>query len=246
MPQSFPLLDLHEDLLLHINRRDLYPANHWQTNFDFLKRNQVKATFATAFPVPPKENFFDPASNDMIESDFAQYLSYCETHPEWMIVKTKADLELLFQRNDRHGLILHIEGLNVVSDADWPRLEKWYDMGWRSLGLVWNLTNPLGGGTKDSTTGLTMLGARMIEWLQAHHMVVDFAHMNAPTFADALKIVKGPIVISHGNACALCPNPRNYTDEQLRLVAERGGIVGVFFAKTYLTGSRPAVIEDVV
>jgi membrane dipeptidase len=77
-------------------------------------------------------------------------------------------------------------------------------------------------------------------------MIVDFAHMNAPTFADALRVVRGPIIVSHGNAAACCPNPRNYSDEQLRSIAERGGVVGVFFAKTFVTGAQPAVIADVV
>lgn len=248
MSASYPLIDLHEDLLLHINRRDLYP-DHWQTNFDMLERCDVRVTVATAFPVPPGENYFDPVSNDLIEKDFRAYGTHCQANDRWTLVRAAEDVRRCVQSHGPHGLLLHIEGLNVVGSGDWDRLERWYDLGWRSLGIVWNKTNPLGGGTQDAdpTHGLTPLGAEMLRWLQERRMVVDFAHMNAPTFADALRVVRGPIIVSHGNAAACCSNPRNYTDDQLRQVAKSGGVVGVFFAKTYVTGRElPGTIADVV
>lgn len=248
MPAPYSIIDLHEDLLLHIQRRDLYP-DHWQTNFAMLERCNVRVTVATAFPVPPQENYFDPVSNDMIEADFRTYGEHCQNNDRWTIIRAKADVQRCLAAGGPHGLLLHIEGLNVVSPDDWSRLEAWHAMGWRSLGMVWNTTNPLGGGTQDTDpmSGLTAFGAEMLAWLQERHMIVDFAHMNAPTFADALRRVRGPIVVSHGNAAACCPNPRNYTDDQLRQVAASGGVVGVFFAKTYVTGrDRPASIDDVV
>ena len=85
----------------------------------------------------------------------------------------------------------------------------------------------------------------MLEWLADRRMMIDFAHMNAPTFWDAVKKIQGPLIISHGNACVLCKNPRNYTDEQLKCVAEHNGVVGVFFAKTYVTGrTLPGSVKD--
>jgi membrane dipeptidase len=78
-------------------------------------------------------------------------------------------------------------------------------------------------------------------------MLIDFAHMNPAIFQDALEATKGPVFISHGNTCHHCPTPRNYTDEQLRAVADRGGIVGPFFAKKFLVpAGKPAPIDAVV
>jgi membrane dipeptidase len=241
------IVDLHQDLRLHVERRDLFPGDHWQTSFEMLKKANVKLTVASGFPVPPEENFLDPVANDLIEEDFVAYNKYCKENPDWFLVTKKIDLETLFAKQNQSGLLLHVEGLNAFS-GEWDMLERWYALGWRSLGIVWNLTNSLGGGTKDFSQGLTSLGSEMLEWLQEHRMVVDFAHMNAPTFYDAVKIMKQPIVVSHGNAAALCPNPRNYTDEQLRLIAESGGVVGVFFASTYLVGKEKGIgtVVDVV
>lgn len=242
---SFPrLVDLHQDLLLHINRRDLYP-NHWQTDFDMLLRTNTKVVVATAFPVPADEKYLDRVTNDMIESDFNEYNTRCKESGKHTIIKTAEDFSSALTAENHAGIILHIEGLNAITDTDWEILERWYTLGWRSLGIVWNVTNSLGGGTKDPSTGLTPLGKKLIAWCEEKGMLVDFAHMNAPTFADAAACVRRPILVSHGNSCVLCKNPRNYTDEQLRLVAKTQGVVGVFFARTYVTGTPHAEISDI-
>ncbi|NQV90714.1 membrane dipeptidase [Candidatus Uhrbacteria bacterium] len=239
------LIDLHQDLLLHINRRDLYP-DHWQTNFEMLVASQVKVVVATAFPVPLDENFLDPITNMMIEADFQEYVSRCQKSSQYSLIRTSNELLPALNKEHHTSLILHIEGLNSFTDNDWEMLERWYDLGWRSLGIVWNLTNSLGGGTKDPKSGLTDLGAKLIRWCEDKGMIVDFAHMNRPTFEAASKIVRRPILISHGNACVICQNPRNYTDEQLKQVAATGGVVGVFLARTYVTGTDHASIQNVV
>jgi membrane dipeptidase len=141
---------------------------------------------------------------------------------------------------------MHIEGLNVLDDEPWPRLERWHALGWRSLGIVWNINNPLGGGTTDPTRGLTDLGREVLVWAESKRMLIDFAHMNPLVFADALAATKSPIFISHGNTNQHCPSPRNYSDQQLRAVADRGGVIGPFFSKDFLVPEgQPATLEDV-
>lgn len=242
------IIDLHQDLLLHINDRQYY-GDHWQTDFDMLTDQQVRVCVATAFPVPPQEDWFHPTANDIIENDFVGYLKKIKEDDRFYLVQNRADLKHCMTSNVT-GIIMHIEGLNVFNGTalDWQRLEKWYEMGWRSLGPVWTQTNELGGGTNDSTTRLSLLGAQMIEWLQSHHMIVDCAHMNRPTFWDAVRLIRHPLYISHGNCDACCSSPRNYTDKQLRAVAKSGGIAGVFCAKSYVTGkqSEKATITDVI
>lgn len=239
-------IDLHQDLLSHINRRDLFPADQWQTNFELIAQNKFNLVCATAFPVPSGENFFDPISNRMIEDEFLQYRKKA-TEPGWTLIQTATDVDRVVAPGGPIGLLLHIEGLNVIDDDSWDRLEHWYNIGWRSLGIVWNLTNPLGGGTTDPIQGLTPLGAKLIEWCTEKRMVIDFAHMNEPTFWDCAKMGDRPIYVSHGNCRALCDHVRNYTDEQLRAIAHSGGVIGVFCAKTYVTGKdKPGTIEHLL
>ncbi|MBI5369618.1 membrane dipeptidase [Candidatus Uhrbacteria bacterium] len=243
---TYPIIDTHQDLLLHITRRDLYPQGQWQTNFEMIKRAGLKLVVATAFPVPSEENYFNPISNDLIEKEFDAY-SLQGTQPGWMLVTQASDIARVLALEGPIGILMHIEGLNVVDENSFERLEQWYQKGWRSLGIVWNLTNPLGGGTKDPTQGLRPLGRQVIEWAKEKQMVIDFAHMNEPTFWDVVKIMDRPIYISHGNCRALCENPRNYSDAQLRALADSGGVIGLFFAKTFVTGKeKPGTISHVV
>lgn len=245
MDSRKPIIDLHQDLLLHLNRRDLFPNQDYQTNYEMIKQNNLKLVVSTAFPVPPNENFFDPISNQMIEDEFDEYGKKC-LESGWIMIKDHKDVDHVLSTDDS-GILLHIEGLNVVDENSWEMLERWYEKGWRSLGIVWNLTNPLGGGTKDPDQGLKPLGEKLIKWCEQKGMVVDFAHMNEATFWDAAEIVTRPIYISHGNCRGLCNSPRNYSDKQLKKVAETGGVIGLFFANTYVVGKdQKGTIKDLV
>jgi membrane dipeptidase len=246
MTNKYPIIDLHEDLFLHMSRRDLFPKGEWQTNPDMIRDNKLKLVVATAFPVPENENFFDPVVNKMIEHEFDSYNDLIKKE-KWSLIQTAVDIDLALKPESSVSLLLHIEGLNVIDDQSWDQLERWNTKGWRSLGIVWNLSNPLGGGANDSTQELTQLGADIIRWCQNKRMIVDLAHMNEQTFWDATKIIDRPLYVSHGNCRSLCDSPRNYSDDQLRAIAKTDGVIGIFFAKTYITGrEKPAKIKDVV
>lgn len=235
--KNIPIIDLHQDLMLHINHRDIWDGK-WQTNFSMLDNSQTKIVIATAFPKPVNGDHLDPVTNNLIEKDFELYIEYVKNNDSWVIIKDSSDFKNVLGSPDKKGLILHVEGLNSFKDTkeDWDRLEKWYGMGWRSLGLVWNISNSLGGGTEDTDTGLTLLGKKVITWLKEHKMIIDLAHMNESTFWDTVSVLKNrPILISHGNTKKLFNNPRNYSDKQLKKIKESGGVIGVFFARSFLT-----------
>ncbi len=247
--KQLPIIDLHQDLLLYVKHKDLFPNDMVeQTGFVENERADVRLVTATAFPHVVDDEYLDSKTNDIIEEDLIRYGEICKKDVTWKLVLNGQDFLSSIVSNNPRGLVLHVEGLNAFSgDADaWKMLERWYQLGLRSVGIVWNLTNSLGGGTLDSTQGLTELGRKVLVWLQGKNMIVDFAHMNEATFWNASDVVRGPIVISHGNARAICDDPRNYTDEQLKHVAASGGIVGVFFSKKFLVTDRDATVDDVV
>ena len=69
-------------------------------------------------------------------------------------------------------------------------------------------------------------------------MIIDLSHANPKTFSDILAHTKRPIIISHGNAKALCDHPRNYSDEQMLNVAKRGGVVGVCAVANFISKEK--------
>ncbi len=240
-----PIIDLHQDLLLYVTRPELYNDTE-QTNFEKIKENNLKVVTASAFPVPQNEDFLHASLPLFIEEDLKVYISYVREHPEWKIITNTDELEKTLQEKGTFGLILHIEGLNVFdTETGWETLQRWYDMGLRSIGPVWNVKNPFGGGTKELELGLTPLGTELIEWCEKKGLLFDCAHMNEKTFWDTAKTSRRPLLVSHGNASHICPSPRNYTDEQLKAIGKSGGVIGIFLSKKFITDKTEATLEDI-
>jgi membrane dipeptidase len=100
----------------------------------------------------------------------------------------------------------------------------------RVIQLTYNPANQLGGGSMaPETMGLTPFGREVVERLNAQRVMVDLSHSGRQTCLDAARFSKQPISINHTGCRALVNLPRNKTDEELRLVAERGGFVGIYF-----------------
>ena len=128
---------------------------------------------------------------------------------------------------ERFPILLGIEGLSAIGE-DVDAIDRLHAFGARHTMLTWNEANALATGAKaDPSRGLTELGRRALARLEDLHMLVDVSHLNDRSFWDVLAAVHGPIVASHSNARALAEHPRDLTDDQLRAIAETGGLVGL-------------------
>jgi membrane dipeptidase len=236
-------IDLHQDLLLHIKRKDMYPdPNHVQTSPKMVEEANTRVLVGSIFPVTEPEDHLSDDNNDIITKELDEYKALCKKQG-WQLIEKANDIDDAYA-NERVGLILHIEGLNAVNEENFDLLDKWYDGGVRSLGIVWNLRNNLGGGAKDEGQGLTELGKRVLRWANSKGVLFDFAHMNEITFWDAERLIGGPIVVTHGNSYSIQPNLRNYKDEQLKAVAGSGGLVGIFFPTSFVKKDVDIVTID--
>jgi membrane dipeptidase len=150
-------------------------------------------------------------------------------------VRRLADLD-----GGRLAAILHLEGAEPIGPA-LDELEVLVAAGMRSLGLVWSRPNRFATGvpfeapgSPDQGPGLTDLGRELVRACNSLGVVVDVAHLNARGFWDVAEVSEAPLVASHCGAHALSPSPRNLTDDQLRAIGERGGIVGINFHVGFL------------
>jgi membrane dipeptidase len=142
---------------------------------------------------------------------------------------------------------LHVEGAEPIG-AGLDELEVLHAAGLRSLGLTWSRPNIFATGvpfafpgSPDQGPGLTDAGKALVQACGELGVLVDCAHLNARGFWDVAELADRPLVVSHSNAHAVCPSPRNLTDEQLRAVGESGGVVGLNFHVGFL---RPDGAED--
>ena len=228
---------------MHVRFKDRFQQQE-QTSFEAIQESDIDLVVATAFPTPPQDDFLHESVPALITEELEMYQEFLKTHPDWKLVLSADDLN-----TDKQKILLHIEGMNVfANEADlWRLLNQWRDLGVRSVSPHWIIENPLGGGTLQPEKGLTNLGAQVITYLEENKMVFDLAHMSRAGFWDAVKIATRPLYISHGNADAVCSNVRNYTDEQLKKIAETDGVIGVFFPNTFVVGKeRRGSITDVI
>ncbi len=111
------------------------------------------------------------------------------------------------------------------------------------VGLVHSLRNLLADGVADNRTkgGLSQFGVEVVEELNRLGMIVDVSHLSDAGFWDVMEISKDPVVASHSNARAVCAHPRNMTDDMIRALAERGGVMGMNFAPDFVHKKKPSV-----
>lgn len=127
-----------------------------------------------------------------------------------------------------------VEGGAVIED-DKDRLYILKEDGICSLALTWNGANRLAGGCKTDV-GLTHLGRQVIEKMNSLHICCDLSHLNDKSFYKAVELSDYPIA-THSNCRAVCDVPRNLTDEQLEMIAEKGGLIGLCFYPEFLGGN---------
>ena len=138
------------------------------------------------------------------------------------------------------AMVAHIEGADAL-DGDGEALQAFWQAGVRSIGPFWNLPNRFGHGVNgafpgspDTGPGLTAAGEALIQQANALRIMIDVSHMNEKAFWDTARLSAAPLVASHSNAHALCPQPRNLTDAQLLAIRDSGGLVGINFGNAFL------------
>ena len=144
--------------------------------------------------------------------------------------------------------ILSVEGGEAL-EGDLGVLRILYKLGVRLLTLTWNQRNQIADGIGESRTGsgLTEFGLKVIEEMNDLRMFIDVSHLSETGFWDVIKRSKAPIVASHSNCYALCPHPRNLKDEQIKALADKGGVIGITFVPNFLTQEkRKTTVKDVV
>lgn len=189
--------------------------------------------------------FGDGDPYEMTVSDIARYDRMIRDYPRDLLkVLTAADIERA-QRERKVGIIYGFQNTSMLGDKV-ERIDTFTDLGVRVFQLTYNLANAVGDGSMaPGNRGLTEFGRQVVARLNDNRMIVDLAHSGQNTCLDAARTSQQPITISHTGCRAVTDLPRNKTDEELRLVAERGGFIGIYFMP-FLAADGQARAEHVV
>lgn len=125
------------------------------------------------------------------------------------------------------GALLAIEGLHAL-DGTLENVDVFFAHGYRMMGLTHFFDNEVAGSAHGVTHGgLTALGRQVVSRMEQLGIIVDLAHASTQTVQEVLAMATRPVVVSHTGVAAVCPGPRNLTDEQLRAIAANGGLIGI-------------------
>jgi membrane dipeptidase len=166
-------------------------------------------------------------------------------HPEYLIKVLRGSDITLAKQARRLGLIYGFQDTSML-EGELARLAIFHDLGLRICQPTYNRRNLLGDGSLEGADGgLSRLGFEFIDEVNRLRIVLDLSHAGRAVIAQGIKASKVPMVISHTGCRALADHPRNTDDSSLRALADRGGVVGIYFMPYLRTAGQPHA-EDVI
>ena len=239
-------IDMHCDSLMQLltlNQKEADLKDSAVTSVDFtrMKAGGQLAQFFAVF-LPPQEGFrmlnITPLPDEEYIKTLASFLfQNVKKHQDLICMAYNGeDVERNLSAGKMSAVLTMEEGRAV--DGKLENLKRFYDMGFRALSLTWNFPNCFGSPNsreeKIMRAGLTPFGREAVSYMQELGMLVDVSHLSEGGFYDVADICKKPFAATHSNCTALCPHPRNLTDDQIRVLGNAGGVTGINFAPEFL------------
>lgn len=160
--------------------------------------------------------------------NIAYWNAQIAAHPDrLMLVRTGRDLALA-KSNGQLGLIYGFQDATPVGE-DLERLDRYEQLGVRIVQLTYNRRNLAGDGCLEpGNAGLSTFGHALIERLNGRHLQIDLSHAGERTTLEAIARSAKPVAITHSGCAALAPLPRNKTNHEMRKLADKGGVMGIY------------------
>jgi len=244
-PPVFGFIDAHADTLsrarLPQHNAGLYSNN---LHVDFRRLHEFGAP-VQVFVLWCADRFvadaFDYTNSliDFLESEVGKHSDIIE------IALSLEDLERN-ARNNKISAVLSIEGGEALM-GKLENLDHFYNRGVRIMSLTWNRENELGyGQATGSDEGLKPFGVEVLQRMEELGIILDVSHLNRTGFWDAHRLSTRPYMASHSNASSVTPHNRNLTDDQIRAVADSGGVIGIALYPPFLSRSGNVSMGDIM
>lgn len=200
---------------------------------DMLDVGMDSITITLCDPKPTGAEALELAIGSLIEHD-----RYLAEHSEFFVRGTSVAQVDEARRSGRMA-VFYLYQNTVQFGEDIDRVDLFYGLGLRSAQLTYNLRNAAGSGCQDEgDRGITAYGRQLIERMNDVGMLIDLSHANMTTMADAIRHSRVPVVVSHSSCAAVHEHYRATTDQNLRHLADYGGVFGVCQMRPFLTEKK--------
>lgn len=155
------------------------------------------------------------------------------------LIENPDDIEIAL-KNDKIAIGIGIED-GAALEGNLEKLEYFYKRGVRYITLTWNYSNEIATSSRDEICavaanfgGLTEFGIQVIHRMNELGMMIDVSHSGIETFCDVIKTSSKPVIASHSGVYTICPHHRNLNDNQIRKLAQNGGVLFINFSPIFL------------
>jgi membrane dipeptidase len=175
--------------------------------------------------------------------DCVRWSNVISNNKDHLVPALRTDDILRAKREGKAAVMLNFQNATHIKD-DLDNLNIFHAMGVRSIQLTYNERNLLGDGCTERTdAGLSDFGVAAVHRMNELGILVDTSHSGFRTTLDAIECSRQPPIFSHANCAALNPHPRNKSDEQIRALAAKGGVLGLTTANTLIKADLPVTLE---
>ena len=148
------------------------------------------------------------------------------------------------KRQGKTGIILGWQNTSPIENR-LDRLELFHRLGVRIAQVTYHERNLLGDGCMERQDGgLTNFGVDAVKEMNRVGILIDLSHVGMATTMDAIEVSDKPVAITHANAKSYYDHRRNKTDEAIKLMAEKGGVIGATCIRTFLKNSFDSNLAD--
>ena len=175
--------------------------------------------------------------------EVANWNQLLRRHPDVLLKVWSADDILRAKREGKTGIIMGFQNAAMMG-AKAERVDTFAGLGVKIIQLTYNIRNQLGDGSMmKENRGLTKFGYEVVERLNTTGTLVDLSHSGEKTCLDAINASRDPVAITHTGCRSLADMPRNKSDKELRLLADKGGMVGIYFMPFLKEDSFPNAMD---
>jgi membrane dipeptidase len=206
--------------------------------FPELLSGNVRIVFATLYVSPQRtdrplwgKTYSSPEEAYEQAMEQLAYYGLLAADPRISLVTSREDADRVIRSGKPGvGLVLLMEGADPIVTP--PQVKEWFDAGVRIVGTSWGQTR-YAGGTR-APGGLTALGRELLPKMEEIGMILDTSHMAEQSFFEALDIFHGTVIASHSNCRAFVNTDRQLSDEMIRSIITRDGVIGVVVYNRFL------------
>ena len=235
--KSAILIDTHNDVTSRTVEGFDFGTESKESHTDLvrMKKGGMGAQFFAVYVAANYLNGNHAANRTLQMIDTVRH-DIIEKYPNEFVFATKADDIVAARKQGKIAALMGIEGGHAIEDS-LRLLRQFYNLGIRYMTLTHSNTNNWAdsSGDEGKHNGLTDFGKDVVREMNRLGMMVDISHVSDKTFYDALEVSRAPVFASHSSCRALSNIPRNMTDEMIKALAKKGGVVQINFGCDFLS-----------